>query len=270
MAAKKNITIAGMNTDAWLETQSKSIKHSEEIVKKYEKKIVAFIDLLAMKDLIMKVDRKPGEEKEALEKIEKIKGIVQIETNYLNRDNSDFNLLQISDSFIFTCSESDMLSLIKLLAMIQIRILIECQFQLRGAVTYGDVYVGDDGKEIIGPAYIDAYLLQENNAIYPRIILHNSFLNKISDLYPDATWMLLSLDSEFFIDYLEVFIQLESKKKSDIITNLKREHVFCFLLENYLLYNKINKHSVKQKYGWTIQYFKRKEVWPNDKQYNNR
>ena len=267
MAKNKEIIIAGMDAETWLETESVSTKVTEIIPKKYDKKIVAFLDLLAMKDLIMKKDRKTGEEKEALEKIEKIKGIVEIEPKSLEKDR-DFILLHISDSFIFTCSEKYILRLIQLLATIQMRILIECQFQLRGAITYGDVYVTDEGKQIIGPAYIDAYLSQEKDAIYPRIILHNSFLQKLNELYPDSDGMISSLDTEMFIDYLGLFLQSENRRIIDVVANLKKEKIFNYLIDNYTEFNKKNLHSIKQKYGWTIQYFKSKGVWPNDKQHN--
>ena len=264
MGKNKNITIAGIDIDAWMEADSESLKVKEIIQKKYEKKIVAFLDLLAMKDLILNKKRKPGEEREAFETIERIKGIVEIETKYLDKDH-DFNLLQISDSFIFTCSENDILKLIKLLAIIQIRILIECKFQLRGAITFGDVYVADEGKQIIGPAYINAYLLQEHNAIYPRIILDQSFLNRLSELKLVSEGLILSTDTETCIDYLGLFLNSEGKSKSEIITFLNRENVFSYLESQYAEFNDKNVHAVKQKYGWTIQYFKSKGVWPNDK-----
>jgi hypothetical protein len=268
MSKNKEMIIAGVDADTWLEAESKSIKVVEKSRKKYDKKIVAFLDLLAMKDLILIKKIRPGEEEEAFETIEQIKGIVEKETESLETDH-DFYLLQISDSFIFTCSENDILKLIALLAKIQMRILIECQFQLRGAITYGDVYVADEGKQIIGPAYIYAYLLQENNAIYPRIILDNSFINRFNELKQDARGMTLSVDTETCVDYLSVFMQSENKNLTDIITYLKREKVFTYLVSQYKEFNEKNNHSVKQKYGWTIQYFKSKGVWPNDKQYNN-
>jgi len=266
--AKKSVMIAGVNAETWLDTESDSTKQSEIPPKTYHKKFVAFLDLLAMKHLILTRNGKSGEEREALEKIDKIKGIVEIETKALDKDD-DFSLLHISDSFIFTCSDNDILQLIQLLATIQMRILLECHFQLRGAITYGDVYVADEGKQIIGPAYINAYILQENDAIYPRIILHNSFLDRLKESGRDPKGMILSIDSETCIDYLEVFLQGENRRTADIITSLKREKTFAFLVDNYKEFNVKHNHSVKQKYGWTIQYFKSKGVWPNDKQYND-
>uniref|UniRef100_C6DYA7 Uncharacterized protein n=1 Tax=Geobacter sp. (strain M21) TaxID=443144 RepID=C6DYA7_GEOSM len=261
MAKKKNVTIAGIDPDEWLSIDAHIDSTEEVVARKYDKKIIAFLDLLAMKDLILNKKRKPGEEIEAFEIIEQIKSIVEIETRSLDRDHN-FVLLQLSDSFIFTCSDEDIAQLILLLGTIQMRILVECKFQLRGAITYGDVYIADEGKQIIGPAYIEAYLLQENNAIYPRIILSNAFVDRMGELNHTPSGVVLSADSEDFIDYLSIYLQTESKNRTDIITHLKRQNVFSFLQQHYNQYRSNNNYSVKQKYGWTISYFKNKGVWP--------
>jgi len=105
----------------------------------------------------------------------KIKDIVEIEINAAPM-NEKMNMLYISDSFIFVCDEEALGPFLKALSYIQMRILVECKTMLRGALEYGDVIVQDSGKQIIGPAYIDAYLKQEHDAIFPRIIMGNSVL----------------------------------------------------------------------------------------------
>lgn len=268
MSANKKIVIAGIDAEDWLNIESEGIATVEFVDRRYEQKIIAFLDLLGMKDLILNKKRQPGEESEAFDTIEQIKKIVEIETKSLDKDN-EFVLLQLSDSFIFTCSDDDILHLIKLLATIQMRILVECKFLLRGAITYGDIYVAEEGKQIIGPAYIDAYLLQENHAIYPRIILSNAFLDRMSELNLDSAGIMLAADTERYIDYVGLYLETQRKPSAAIITHLKRLHVFNYLVANFNEFNSKNKNTVKQKYGWTVQYFKSKGVWPNDKQYNN-
>jgi len=257
--------IAGKTIDDWFK-DDKSIIYDEKATKRrfYNKKIVAFLDLLAMKDLIFSNNKSPGDEEEPLDKIYKIHNIVERVTSLLVK-SEDFSLLNISDSFIFTCAATDIVLLLKLLATIQLRILVECKFQLRGAVTFGDVHVSEEGKQIIGPAYIDAYLMQEKNAIYPRIILGDSLLIETKEIYNNSTNLISGEDGEKFIDYLGYYLQNEKNQKTNIILNMRRENVFSFLEDQYNIHNKNNNCSVKQKYGWTIQYFKSKGVWPNGK-----
>jgi hypothetical protein len=71
------------------------------------------------------------------------------------------------------------------------RIINECSFLLRGAVTIGNAIVKEDAKFIVGPAYLQAYQLQENDAIYPRIIVDKSVTKEIKKLSP--------MESEIFI-----------------------------------------------------------------------
>lgn len=267
MKKNKDITIAGMDLDSWLESEPEVTETIEIQHKGYTARIVAFLDLLAIKDLIF-TKTNPGEDKEALSIIAKIKWIVESETKDLERD-LEFTLLNLSDSYIFTCSDEHIFYLITLLGVIQMRILRECQFQLRGAVTYGNVYVSEDGKQIIGPAYINAYLLQEYNAIYPRIILDKTFLDRFNELNHDPQFLTVAADNETFIDYVEIFLSSDTKQITNAITSLKRDEVFSYLIDGYKFYHNNDKPSVKQKYGWTIQYFIRKGVWPDDKRHKD-
>ena len=135
---------------------------------------------------------------------------------------------------------------------------------MRGAITIGDAIVEDDGRYIIGPAYIQAYQLQENDAIYPRIIADNSVINEIKNNEKKINnFLKQDADKEYFIDYIKVFKDNESLKDQDIKIMLKRNYVFDKLCEYYKKHNKNEEHSISQKYGWTIQYYKDKGVWEN-------
>ncbi|HID27329.1 MAG TPA: hypothetical protein EYP22_05835 [Methanosarcinales archaeon] len=53
---------------------------------------------------------------------------------------------------------------------------------LRGAITSGETFIDVEENQIIGKAYIDAYKLESNYAIYPRVIKgHTNFGFRISD-----------------------------------------------------------------------------------------
>ena len=260
MAEKDNILINGINIDDWIEDEKVSVVDEIKTTLTYEKKLVAFLDLLGITEEVrQKVN---GSEEEIISKMEKIKDIVDKEVKGINDGRID--MLYISDSFIFACDKEVLPLFLKVLSNIQMRILVECKTMLRGAVEYGDVIIRDSGKQIIGPAYINAYLNQEKYAIFPRIILSNSVVNLISEF--DKT--LVSQDREYSLDYFDVYLEFEGKTLRQMSTKLRREGVFDYLLKNYVEYNEKDKISEKSKYAWTINYLKEKGVWPNAKQYN--
>jgi hypothetical protein len=136
---------------------------------------------------------------------------------------------------------------------------------LRGAIEYGDVTIRDSGKQIIGPAYVKAYLKQENNAIFPRIILGNSIKEMLFD--KDLNNLLYTYDREYALDYIGTYMETENVPLTKLIARLVREEVIKFLMENYRKYDEKENPSIRAKYGYTINYFKDKGAWPNDREY---
>jgi len=161
---------------------------------KYETKLVAFLDVLGFKDLVCS-SRKADQSKVALyfdlidKKINDLKN---------RRGKQAITSLVVSDSVILTIPFSgamgnqlaapfsgdrgNQLTNLRELC-IAIR---EIQFELaksdiwlRGAVTYGDVYISSDENQIVGSGFIEAYLLEEKVAINPRVIIDNKLINKL-------------------------------------------------------------------------------------------
>lgn len=259
----KKITLGGVDLDSWIqeERENEMVSDKVETTLSYERKLVAFLDLLGITRLIK--DNTNGKEGEVIALMEKIKKIVEIEANECNK-REDFNLLHISDSFIFSSAPEYLPQLLDLLSVIQMRILIDCKIMLRGAIEFGEVIVKDYGRQIIGPAYINAYLSQENDAIYPRIIVSNNVIKLIEDEFPTYKKVILTYDRENALDYIETYIVAESINKNNLTTKLRREGIIDYLIDEYLKYDKQDIASVRRKYGWTISYFKNKGVWPKD------
>lgn len=265
MTKKQRKIIAGVTYDEWIKKPGKKPAKParREIVKKYSNKIIAFVDVLGIKDLVEQ--HRNNDEYKAIDKIEEIRKIVEDSTKIEKQTkNIDLDYLQISDSFVFVCEPKDVIMLIELLSTIQMRIISECQFLLRGAITIGDAIVREFGKFIVGPAYIKAYQLQENDAIYPRIIADSSVIKAIKkSVHPIKGYLQRDSDKEFFVDYIKVYMQKESLSKQKIISRLKRENIFICLSDRFKDNYQKEKHSISQKYGWTIQYYKKLEVWEN-------
>jgi hypothetical protein len=255
--------IAGVTYDQWLTKPGKRPGRVRE-VKKYSNKIIAFIDVLGIKALIE--EYRKHDEYKAIDKIEQIRKIVDDSTRIVKQttQNADLEYLQISDSFVFVCDPQTVISLIELLSTIQMRIITECQFLLRGAITIGDAIVREFGKFIVGPAYIQAYQLQENDAIYPRIIVDKSVSRGIKKSGHAITdYLQRDSDREFFVDYIKVYMNKESLSRQKIKSTLRREDIFSYLQRRFNEHYEKENHNISQKFGWTIQYCKKLEVWEN-------
>lgn len=257
--------IAGVTYEEWLKKPNKKSAKPvrREEVKKYSNKIIAFIDVLGIKTLIEK--HRNNDEYKAINKIEKIRKIVEDSTKRVKQaKNIDLEYLQISDSFVFVCDPKNVILLIELLSTVQMRIITECHFLLRGAITIGDAIAEEFGKFIVGPAYIQAYQLQENDAIYPRIIVDRSVTKAIKkSTHPIKGYLHRDTDKEFFVDYIKVYMNKESLSKQKIKSSLVRENIFNYLRDGFNENYQKENHNISQKYGWTIQYYRKLGVWEN-------
>ena len=141
MAKNKSLIIAGVPIDNWIKKPSKiSLKRIRD-VKKYSNKLIAYVDVLAIKDLIDK--HRNNDEHIAIDKIETMRKIVETSTSTIKKQTENIDYLQVSDSFVFVCDPKSIIMLIELLSTIQMRIISECNLLLRGAITIGDAIVRD-------------------------------------------------------------------------------------------------------------------------------
>lgn len=149
----------------------------EKITVKYKKGFVAFIDLLGFKEMIYNANPVNNE------KVENYLNIVDEQLKKLDELNN-FKSIVISDSIILSMeiSENDIDGNIGTLSLLcnAIKIiqqnLAKKDIWIRGAISYGDIYFDNERKQVIGEGYINAYLLESNYAIYPRVILDNKIV----------------------------------------------------------------------------------------------
>mgnify|MGYP001262162001 CR=1 FL=1 len=150
------------------------------IVSKYNDSYVAFLDVLGFKNMVKHSDdfklTKYFEEVE--ETLRELKG---------RSSKKDIGYIIISDSIILTIKKAanadDNLEKLRQLCIsvskIQKRLALS-NIWLRGAIATGNTYFDDNNNQIVGPAYIDAYLLEEELAKYPRVILDNRIFKDLN------------------------------------------------------------------------------------------
>ena len=214
----------------------------------YEEKLVAFIDILGVRD---KVKEGGDDAAQVVNIMRQIRTYVETECDPLVKKER-LNSLQIGDGF-FIVSDTDCINEIcKILSMIQWQVLIYSQMLLRGVLTAGKVSVGENSEFFIGPAIIEALELERQNAIFPRIIYENKKIEKyIKKEDFDFKYIVEDQDKIKYLDFVQYNIDNEQLTKEELEKLLAKQEVNKELKERYEKYVCKNKRA-SQKYGWLI------------------
>jgi hypothetical protein len=179
---------------------------------KYKESLVAFIDVLAFSDLIFNDDQT------------KI-------TNYFDYVFSDFEkvlrsrifkYMLISDSIVVSAGKNhnNLHELTFVLSKIQAQLLSR-GILMRGAITFGDLYVNKTNQVIVGPALINAFTLEKEAGV-PRIILDRRL---ISEFNLSSQNFLNSLNTIFKLRYGEDDEQVKAGADGVLYLNYFRKFV---------------------------------------------
>lgn len=151
---------------------------------KYVQSYVAFLDVLGFKELVY--SKKAEDKKKLQEYSNSINNFVNIlkEISIKNTFNVDY--IVISDSIIITAeqkkSNDDNIEILKNLCFsigfLQ-SLLSVLDIWLRGGVSSGETYFDKANNQIIGKAYIEAYLLEEKLVSNPHVVLDNKIINEL-------------------------------------------------------------------------------------------
>jgi hypothetical protein len=212
--------------------------------RQYDEKLVAWFDVLGMRKRIR--DYKDHDAEEILTIMGRFQNYVRNSCENLE-ELGQVKYMQLSDGFILV-SEFDCLNKIcEILCQIQWKILVNDNMLLRGALTSGKISMTDDDPRlIVGPAFVEAYHLESENAIFPRIIISH-------DLYQSVKSDLITEDSDhfYFLDFLGYIIRNEDYNITQLTQILRTCKVLEFLRTEYNQHIETDK-KVAQKYGWLI------------------
>ncbi len=123
----------------------------------------------------------------------------------------------------------EMTNILVRLSFMQLKMVCS-EFFIRGGIAIGDLYIDDD--IVFGSGLIDAYIVENNLARDPRIVLSNSAINdlrlklEISPNYYNIynRYLLYDADGQFFLNYLNS-IRLDSEEFGidyDLLTRHKK------------------------------------------------
>jgi len=229
------------------DVELENLNNCLENKKEFDQYIIAYIDFLGMKEKMQK------ESFETLKMIEFIvTGIRKVAEMIKSMNKLDeFKVRIFSDNVLIalklneTDLKNQLISVINLLTLIQFTAFTPFNIMVRGAVTVGELFISN---EIVwGKGLIDAYLLENEVAVYPRIILSKGLL-KTYNANKSKGLNLYALIQEDFDGYwyLDFFSAVPS------ITNIP---IFNTILTNQAISYASAPHRIKQKFNWTLSYF---------------
>jgi len=194
--------------------------------------------------------------------------VLKIEMDYIKEEQelegygNFFELKVFTDNFVFGYpwqsedGEADLGRLFDVLSHIQYNFAIANIF-IRGAIALGDLFM--DENIVLGKALIEAYKLETEKAIFPRIILSNNVLAEVkkhigyykyNDYAPQYEEYLLDIDGQYFLNYLLIAIR-DFDGQVDITDQMIESHKKIVELN---LQNNANDFALFEKYAWVGKY----------------
>lgn len=221
---------------------------------KYDKYIVASIDMLGVKEALKS-------DKHILDKIYVTYHLFErLLENESVRTGIDFRAQykSFSDNIVICAKYTDGISenIVQKVFFDAIILFIGCCTGIHGLLVRGGIAIGElyfDDNFVIGNALVDAYKLESELAIFPRIIIDRKSYQELSNGYQD--WFKKDVDY-CFLDFLN---KCNLFDVTSVIKNFNTEdktgiEIFRGVLLDNICNNK-NKEKVLQKIMWSINYF---------------
>jgi hypothetical protein len=208
--------------------------------------IVAYVEELGTSQHMKSIDSD-----EAADKIYgKINGLVEEFQNGFNKLSKicqESMAMIISDSFVIAIpyDTNAFKALVSFLADFQYNCLTFFSQILRGAISGGNIIGGIPNKSrIIGPAFIDAHVIEEQIAIFPRIIVDSTIIND-KGLYSSSALPIVSDKDGFcYIDFIG------THEIDRVVAVTQSEHSIAINERN-------SKHI--QKWNWLLTFLEQKK-----------
>jgi hypothetical protein len=132
---------------------------------------VAYIDILGFKEMLKNGDFDT--------KTREIVGALEDRRGYDREHHPYLDYLAISDTIIVTAKLEHASELLWKVSQLQNK-LLSLGFCTRGGISFGELLVyGSPINNIFGQALVDAYLLEYERAIYPRVIVDDGIVKQI-------------------------------------------------------------------------------------------
>lgn len=94
--------------------------------------------------------------------------------------------------------------LIVIVCMITMHCITEYGVFLRGAITKGNLF--SDNSKVFGPALNQAYILESQSAVYPRIIFTTKLLNEYKEHFLNQALILSRQQPTLMMTFIKLWI----------------------------------------------------------------
>lgn len=211
-------------------------------MREYQNSYIAYLDLLGFKQL-MSQNRSCEEIAQIFDEIRAQYSIRQNGEPLVPENSMQYKVM--SDSICIHISSdipNALAALIHECTYFQVRMLrFDTPILVRGAIVQGNIY--SDSDVIFGQGLIDAYMIEENYAKYPRIIMPMELVDKNIDSEHITNLFTMNLlfkdfDYVYCIDYLRMFYGWEHSHGKD---KKLATHIYKMLNESF-------DESVRDKY----------------------
>lgn len=227
----------------------------------YEDKVVAFIDIMGVKELI-KQSKKPSD----------LLMYSSIICNFQNFTmNGKLKIVSFSDCMYIISDKENIIELLSFISLLSHFLMfddstkyedysgtktINCH-KIRGGITFGKIY--SVGNMVIGSAALRAYELESKIAVYPRILLDINTFDKdilLQDHFSESC--VKDNDGNFYFDYIQ-FNKLSGNEQ--IIKDFQLIHeVIEFVEEEKEKTFKTNNAKLIGQLEWFLRYLNKKKV----------
>lgn len=228
-------------------------------VYKYEKKLVAFVDILGFREKTNLTDS--DAKKPVHTMLANIKKYIKMHetTSIINIPDSHYYVF--SDSSMFSAKKEDFDKLIYVIAQLQFFAATN-GFFLRGGLTYDYIY--DQKEYFYGRGMNRAYKMESEEAKFPRIIIDDKTeiqeYIRNNDFVVEDYGDISDEDGKYYIDFLRKIPENSVKIKFPVqydsydYKNI-RNYISKELEDSKELQDNIVKDNVKKKYEWLAEYF---------------
>lgn len=238
---------------------------------KYERRIVCFIDILGFSNIIKKTTKSTIGVNFDLQNIVNALDFVHAHFSELSLDYEGLiQLSQFSDSIVISFpvkNRAEMIVLFKNIKYVQVQLLSEYCILMRGGIVIGNVI--HNNSLLLGPAMIDAYMLESKCAMSPRIVIDPKVIyqyrkavkeyakNGLSDKEPTFS---KDLDDTYYIDYfnfddIEFYLNGNPQEYYSDICKIVRDNINSTDI------------SIRVKYLWIRNKLKKCSFYKNGEEY---
>ena len=210
---------------------------------------IAYFDILGYEEKI-----KQDIEEKNMNTYDAIKMCISIAKRIIELNPNEIKMKVFSDNFFF-CTENSYLKLLSFIGCLQ-SALSSVDIFVRGSIIFDEDF-------IYGKGIINAFKLESEISIFPRIIIDDSFFNSIKKIEKDDILSILEnnqlynisrkidFDNFQYLNYLDILKDYKEKGEKDI-------NKFIEILSNHADNIKLNlknqSKNIQQKYQWCRKY----------------